>query len=143
MSTFERWLHYYFWLTMVIMPFVFVLIGVFGRKHMQEPRARRCVACGMDLHGQVSFPVLSYHVCANAKCLSAILVVKYDELTCEDMDRITKRIHQIRCYAVADKYRRFPDMNRRKPVPVEQDPQWKALIEGRDPDPDEYKPCDT
>lgn len=97
---------------------------------MREPRARRCSSCGNDLHGVVSFPVLSYHSCLNAKCLSAILVAKYDELTFEDINRITKRVHQLRCDMVADKFRFGSWPERRKPTPVENDPKWRSLVEG-------------
>lgn len=99
-----------------------------------------CEACKKNLHGKVSFPIMGLHCCLNAKCISAVLVMKYDTLSVEEVQRITKRIHSLRCESVADKYR-FHMPDRRKPEPVEQDPKWRALVDGTDEDP--WKPCDS
>ena len=149
MKTLSEWVEYYFWITLVAVPWVFILIGLCGRwKMYPEPKVRRCEACKQDLHGKVSFPIENMHICLNAKCISAALVMHYDTLSVDEVQRITKRIHSLRCDAVADKFRRWSWPDRRNPPaggdPVEQDPKWKALVDGTDEeDPNAYLPCDV
>lgn len=61
------------------------------------PVTRRCSACGQDLHGKVSYPIAHLHYCVSVHCLSKGFVDNIHILEASEMDRITRKVEDIRC----------------------------------------------
>ncbi len=58
---------------------------------------RRCNACGIDLHGKVSYPIMDKHYCVDIHCLSRGFVDNIHLLEASERDRITNKVHDMRC----------------------------------------------
>lgn len=64
----------------------------------QTPKGvRRCSACGIDLHGKVSYPIAHLNYCSTLHCLSQGFVDNIHLLEPSERNRITKKVHELRC----------------------------------------------